>query len=685
MLLRSVVHSVHLVHIPKAKYPVPAGFPLQPDEFRFINDAVMDWIVYILYRTLARCIILLPVGASFRIGTCLGWLAYWALWPYRRLAIENLTIAFGAEKSRREIRGIARRHFSRLGANLFTSIKLASVPPEEISKRVTFEGREFVDEAVAEGRGVVLIISHLGNWEALAQTCPLIFHGASGTIYQRLGNRYIDAEIRASRARLGIVPFERKSGFLGAIAFLRQAGGVGVLVDQHAGDSGTWCPFFGRLASTSPLAATLALRTDARMLAAAVYTDKPGHWRMVIEKPDFPPTRDGEVLTAEINLVLERQIRRAPEDWFWVHNRWKTPKPNFLLADYKRGIALPSGFDAAQLKPFPVVVRSSNWLGDAVMTVPAIQAIKRGRPDVRLTILTKAKLAEFWKRVPEGDEVITIEPNDSVFAVARKLRGKFEAAVVLPNSIRSALEVWLAGIPRRAGYAAEWRRKLLNQPFAPSPKKTQLPRPARHQVHHYLDLVNWLGANSGDLSEAAFFNNPRPARSGNGVVKLGLCPGAEYGPAKRWLPERFAEVARTVAQQVPCEWLLFGVAGDAAVGETISHQLDGKCTNLIGKTNLAELMDRISECELLLTNDTGTMHLAAFLGVPVVAIFGSTEPRLTAPLGPGHRVLRHQVECSPCFLRECPLDFRCMNAVTAQETVAAVLGMVRTGPGLRLP
>jgi ADP-heptose:LPS heptosyltransferase len=124
---------------------------------------------------------------------------------------------------------------------------------------------------------------------------------------------------------------------------------------------------------------------------------------------------------------------------------------------------------------------------------------------------------------------------------------------------------------------------------------------------------------------------------------------------------------------VDCEWVLFGVAGDAAVGGEISRQLTGRQSNLIGKTTLGELMDRLSECALLLTNDTGTMHLAAALGVPVVAIFGSTEPQLTAPLGPGHRILRHPVECSPCFLRTCPLDFRCMNAVTVKEATEAVL------------
>ena len=209
----------------------------------------------------------------------------------------------------------------------------------------------------------------------------------------------------------------------------------------------------------------------------------------------------------------------------------------------------------------------------------------------------------------------------------------------------------------------------------PIPKPEKLCRPARHQVHHYLDLAITLGADpcvAGDQAVTAAFKRTVPPTMG-ARIKIGLCPGAEFGPAKRWQPERFAEVAATVSRQRDCEWVLFGVANDAPAGEEIVRGLDGKVTNLIGKTTLAELMDRLSECSLLLTNDTGTMHLAAFLGVPTVAIFGSTEPRLTAPLGAGHQVLRHQVECSPCFLRECPLDFRCMKAVTVEETVAAVL------------
>ena len=160
-------------------------------------------------------------------------------------------------------------------------------------------------------------------------------------------------------------------------------------------------------------------------------------------------------------------------------------------------------------------------------------------------------------------------------------------------------------------------------------------------------------------------------------IKIGLCPGAEYGPAKRWLPERFAEVAAAVAVQQPVQWILFGTESDEAAGKIIADQLGEKCTNRIGKTSIEQLIDELRECRALLTNDTGTMHLATLLGVPVVAVFGSTEHRLTGPLGDRHIVVRHHVECSPCFLRECPIDFRCMHAVTSDEVIAAVLQQIR--------
>src|SRR5213075_3347814 len=168
----------------------------------------------------------------------------------------------------------------------------------------------------------------------------------------------------------------RHNGFEPVIDLLRSGGGIGVLSDQHAGDHGVWTPFFGRLASTSPLAALLAKRTRAALVAAGVYTDGLARWRMVFIERFDTADASAAALTSKIHQIIEQQIRRAPEDWFWVHNRWKTPQPNFLLVRYKRGVCLPPNHSAQNLKPFRILIRSSNWLGDAVMSVPAVRAIK---------------------------------------------------------------------------------------------------------------------------------------------------------------------------------------------------------------------------------------------------------------------------------------------------------------------
>ncbi len=184
-----------------------------------------------------------------------------------------------------------------------------------------------------------------------------------------------------------------------------------------------------------------------------------------------------------------------------------------------------------------------------------------------------------------------------------------------------------------------------------------------------------MARHAGALVTPALLDPPplsRPAGQNSPPI-LGLVPGAEYGPAKRWMPESFVAVARLLGERTPVQWRIFGVASDRPVADLVAAGLDGQCENLAGQTTLAQFIDRLRECRLLLTNDTGAMHLAAHLGVPVLAIFGSTEERLTGPLGPASRVLRHHVACSPCFLRDCPFDFRCMHAVTVDEAAAAIV------------
>src|SRR5262249_55926204 len=536
------------------------------------------------------------------------------------------------------------------------------------------------------GVPVVLILSHLGTWEVFAQLMPkFVGFVRNSSVYQGLGNRFIDEHVRRTRSQTGLELFDRHDGFEPVIELLRSGGGVGCLSGQHAGDHGVWTPFFGRLASSSPLPALLAKRTRAALIAAGVYTTGRARWRMVFTERFDQAGGSIAGLSSKINQVIEQKIRRAPEDWFWVHNRWKTPEPNFFLAHYKRGIYLPPGIRAPDLKPFRILIRSSNWLGDAVMSVPAVRAIKNGRPDVHVTIAAPDKIAAMWRLIPEVDTIIPL-PEGSLLPVVRLFRQQmpFDVAILFPNSLRVALESWLSGIPRRVGYRGHWRSWLVNQ-IVRQPRRLG---PSEHHSLRFLRIAGECGAQTKDIQyptlnserirdqAAQRPNGYQPSTINYQPPKLALCPGAEYGAAKRWLPERFAEALAKITAQSSAQWILLGTKKDTAIGEQIAAALGDHCVNRIGQTTLEQLIDELRRCSLLLTNDTGTMHLAALLGVPVVAVFGSTEPRLTGPLGNGHVVLRHHVECSPCFLRECPIDFRCMKAITAEEVADAVLSLL---------
>ena len=322
-----------------------------------------------------------------------------------------------------------------------------------------------------------------------------------------------------------------------------------------------------------------------------------------------------------------------------------------------------------------VVIRSSNWLGDAVMSVPAVRALKRSNPGAHVAVLTPEKLADVWRLVAEVDEVIAFPSSSGVFRVAKLIRGRgFTDGVIFPNSLRTGLEMWLARIPRRIGYAGHRRRWLLAEVFSET-KDVPANAPGRHQVHHYLRLAEFLGAQAEPDRSFGFPDAAaKEVRAPGTTARITVCAGAEYGPAKRWLPERFAEVVRDVSSAATCRWQLVGVAKDRDVAAEIATHCENPVNveNLCGETTLAQLIAILRESDALLTNDTGTMHLATLLGVPAVAIFGSTEPALTGPLGAGHVVVRKRAECSPCFLRECPIDFRCMKEVESAVVADAL-------------
>ena len=343
-----------------------------------------------------------------------------------------------------------------------------------------------------------------------------------------------------------------------------------------------------------------------------------------------------------------------------------------------------------------ILVRATNWIGDTVMSMPAVQRLREMEPQAHIAMLCPAKLYDLWQHNPFLNEVIGFTHRVDI----RALRGReFHVAVVFPNSFRSALECWRAGIPTRVGFAGHWRRRLLTE-IVPEPANEQpVPKQLsvagqtfevkhfpviRHQVHRYLDIIGYLGG-SRDVVQPKIWLAPGELPSLTKFLHddsrpfIGINAGAEYGPAKRWMPERFAEVVKRVADEIPCRWLLLGGPGDVDIANRIETELATHVTdsrrvvNVAGKTTLMELCELIKFCKLLLTNDTGPMHLASALGTPLVAIFGSTSAELTGPLGNHSVVVHEDVECSPCFLRDCPIDFRCMDRITVDQVVDAVL------------
>ncbi len=371
-----------------------------------------------------------------------------------------------------------------------------------------------------------------------------------------------------------------------------------------------------------------------------------------------------------------------------------------------------------KVQPRRILVRGVNWLGDAVMTTPALMRLRERFPDTHVALLVPEKLRDLWPGHPAVNETISFAPGEGVFPVSRKLRaGKFDLALVLPNSPRSAIETWLAGILQRVGYARPWRNIFLTNAIAsranagkmrkrsiaeiktlisqtPDPKRqTPNARPqfpaTTHQIHEYLHLAAALGASPEPLPPQLFVapDEIKAAKTKFGLEKttqpvFGMNPGAEYGPAKRWPAKRLIAAAREIQERTNCIWILFGAGGDLEIVNQIASQLPSanfQLLNLAGKTSLRELMSLLKLCRVLLTNDSGPMHVAAALGTPVVVPFGSTSPELTGPGLPGdtrHRLLKSDAPCSPCFLRECPIDFRCMNGVSVERVVDAVMSAV---------
>ena len=321
-----------------------------------------------------------------------------------------------------------------------------------------------------------------------------------------------------------------------------------------------------------------------------------------------------------------------------------------------------------------LIVRAPNWLGDAVMALPALAAVRHAFEGRTIVLAATPAIAPlFEERTPaRPDEILTV---DRAREAVQLRDARADAILLLRNSFGSAWTARRSGIPERWGYRADWRGVLLT-------RGVRRPRRAVHQVEYYLELVRGLGIEPapGDSlpriealpatrEKAAAMLTTAGVAAGERLV--GFAPGAAYGHAKRWPPERVAQVIAGLEATA----VLVGAAADRETGRAIESSLPPgvRVVNLIGRTTLRQLVGVVSRCAAFVSNDSGAMHIAAALGVPLTAIFGPTDERATAPAGAADVILR-KVFCRPCMLRECPIDHRCMKRIDVDAVQQSVTG-----------
>jgi heptosyltransferase-2 len=317
-----------------------------------------------------------------------------------------------------------------------------------------------------------------------------------------------------------------------------------------------------------------------------------------------------------------------------------------------------------------LLVRAPNWVGDVVLSLPALRDLRRAFPAARLSMLARPWVGDLYRAVTEVDDLV--ESRGFRADVAR-LRGAFDAAVLLPNSFGAALVPWAAGTPERWGFATDGRRVLLTR-AARVPREVR----GRSQVYYYRAMLAGVGIDASAPVDATLqcpeeWRARGKALLGEDGPWLGLNPGAFYGTAKRWLPERYGAVGDLVGRRTGAKVVLVGGAAERALANEIAAGMTRPPRVLTGETTLPELVGVLSCLSGFVTNDSGPMHLAAALGVPLVAVFGSTDWRETAPWGARATVVREPVECAPCMLRDCPIDHRCMRAVTVDRVAQATM------------
>jgi ADP-heptose:LPS heptosyltransferase/lauroyl/myristoyl acyltransferase len=587
----------------------------------------------LLLKLLGWLIAHTPEAMLRAVSVALGDFMFLALRRRRRLILSNLHHAF-PEKPPGWHRAIGRESCRRLIETGLLS--LATPFLDERRYRTIISASPELLACFAEHRvapaATLLCTAHLAYWE-VQTAMPLLVPAPFpefGTIFRPLDNPAADAFIKNSRERFGMKLLSRKDGFAEALKILRRRGFIGLLFDQNAGLQGALTTLFGRVCSTSELAGVMAEKFDARVYG--LFPRRRAFWRVEIGVRRLACDSDSASVTIALNRWLEELLRGDDAmcaSWLWAHDRWRNQdqpakrlrleaKRDLLAADLRaRGLATPP-------RRTRIWIRLPNWLGDVVMAAPLLRALRLSRPDAEITLVARPHFLPLLARWSVADRLHALPPRDSgYFAHFWKLRGEFpDVWLLFTNSFRGDAEAWLAGARQRFGILRPGKsRPLLSHAF-------RVPADFDEAAHHQLELWENFLRHFG--LAAPLDRTPLATKAEAASASIALIPGSENTPEKRWPVAHW----RALIAAFPAEsFVIFGTANDAPIARAVVEGFDAnRVRDLAGRTDLQAFAENLRACRLLVTNDTGGMHLGNALGVPLVALFGPTNPVRTGPI-----------------------------------------------------
>lgn len=590
----------------------------------------------VLLHTLAWLLAHTPELLLRGLSAALGELTLWVSPRRRRLLFSNLDHAF-PDRPPAWRRRIARASSRRLVETALLSLALPCLSERRVRRilRVSPGFLEVFARHQAAPFPLVVATMHMAYWEiqtAMALRVPGRFP-EFGAVFRPLDNATVNTWVQRSRERFGIRLLSRKEGFQETMKILRRRGIVALLFDQNAGMQGALTLLFDRVCSTSELPGLLAEKFQAEV--CGLYPRRLGFWRVELhmEPVACPATTAG--VTLALNHWLEQKLTHDDElcaSWLWAHDRWRNqdiPQKRYRL-EAKRDL-LAANLTARNLPALPrktrVWIRLPNWLGDVVMALPLLRALRASRPDAEITLIAKAPFLPLLRDWQVADQLIALPPQGpGYFPFFRALRRRYpDNYLLFTNSFRGDLEARLTGCRQRFGILRPGKRRpLLSHVY-------RVPADFDERHHHQLELwTNFLthfGLNAPADCSPLRPSTPTPLSS---TPRLGLIAGSENNPEKRWPVEHW----RTLIAQLPPDLpiTLFGTANDLLITTAIAEGFGPRVENLAGRTTLPDYCARLAACTLLVTNDTGGMHLANALGVPLLALFGPTNPVRTKPV-----------------------------------------------------